>query len=113
MSIDIEQAKRESVRWYILLTLHAGAPDALPEELLLRTLDGADYPLTLRELRVQLDYLEDRRLVRVQGQGVNPWVAELTHHGTDIVEYAVECLPGIARPLADEEGADVRGAHRG
>jgi hypothetical protein len=26
------------------------------------------------------------------------WSAELTHHGVDIVEYTVDCFPGIARP---------------
>jgi len=27
-----------------------------------------------------------------------PWTAELTRHGVDVVEYTVECEPGIARP---------------
>ncbi len=50
------------------------------------------------ELRKELDYLEDRKLLEISNKSGAKWHAELTHYGVDIVEYAVEVLPGIARP---------------
>jgi hypothetical protein len=59
----------------------------------------AVYPdATALELRRELDYLHDRRLVQVTKEPGGRWYAELTRYGVDVAEYTVDCAPGIARP---------------
>ncbi|MFC3716818.1 hypothetical protein ACFONC_11715 [Luteimonas soli] len=97
--IDLEKAQREKTRWRILKVLDAGRPAPVAEDLILQVLQDTALPITLAALRRELDYLEDRKLVILHGRRTSPvWSAELTHYGVDIVEYTVECFPGIARP---------------
>ncbi len=96
--LDLHKATVESVRWYILRALDAGRPMPVNEDILLRTLDGADFPITIHELRRELDYLGLRKLVEMKGKDDDFWEASLTQLGIDVVEYTIECKPGIARP---------------
>ncbi len=96
--IDFEKAQREEARWRILRGLDAGRPRPVSETILFRLLQDIQLPLTPQHLRRELDYLEDRGLVRLLGQNTPTWSAELTRHGVDVVEYTIECDPGIARP---------------
>lgn len=96
--VDMEKAQREEARWRIMRALDAGRPRPVPETILLRVLQDIELPITAHQLRRELDYLEDRKLVAVKGRDCPVWTAELTHYGVDIVEYTVECFPGIARP---------------
>ncbi|HSX60253.1 MAG TPA: hypothetical protein VLF18_08650 [Tahibacter sp.] len=98
MSTELERLHREAMRWRVLKILDAGRPDALSETIVLGALSGAKFQVTLFALRRELDYLEDRKLVQITGRGGSEWFAELTHYGVDLVEYAIECYPGIARP---------------
>lgn len=101
MAIDdlLKKAETETVRWYILQTLNAGRPLPVAESLIAATLNGADLYVTEGEIRRELDYLEGRRMVEVtKEQGGAIWVAHLTSLGVDVVEYTVDCRPGIARP---------------
>ncbi len=61
-------------------------------------LSGVPLPVTQHELRRELDYLEERGLVKLRNQNTGVWFGELTRDGIDVVEYTVECDPGIARP---------------
>lgn len=98
MTIDIERGKREQMRWLILLTLNAARPLGAPEGLILTCITDQDMQVTTLELRRELDYLEDRGLIELD-RGQRPaWTAQLTRTGVDVVEYTVECEPGIARP---------------
>ncbi len=57
------------------------------------------YPQTTAlELRQQLDYLADRKMVDLNKAPHGLWFADLTSLGVDIAEYTVECRAGIARP---------------
>ena len=57
------------------------------------------YPdATALELRQQLDYLKDRRLVELVKQPSGMWFADLNRLGVDIAEYTIDCEAGIARP---------------
>ncbi|EFG6587636.1 hypothetical protein BMN62_003805 [Escherichia coli] len=57
------------------------------------------YPDTTQlELRRELDYLADRKMVELEKRPSGDWFADLSRLGVDIVEYTVECGPGIARP---------------
>jgi hypothetical protein len=50
------------------------------------------------ELRRELDYLSDRKLVELRKEPTGRWFADLTRYGVDICEYNIDCEPGIARP---------------
>jgi hypothetical protein len=95
---DIEKKRIEVLRWRILQTLNVGRPYMVSEDLLMSTVCGDDMPVSPQGLRRELDYLEDRKLVKLTGRDTACWSAELTHYGVDVVEYTIECLPGIVRP---------------
>lgn len=96
--MDLEKNRREVLRWRILQTLDVGRPYPVSEDIMLSTVVGDDMPLTPRELRRELDYLEDRKLVVITGKDTPSWSTELTRYGVDLVEYTIDCDPGIARP---------------
>lgn len=98
MQVDLARSRRESLRWLILLTLNNARPIGAYEGPILAVAQS-EYPdATPLELRRELDYLADRRLVLVKKQPDGRWFADLTRHGTDVAEYTVDCDPGIARP---------------
>lgn len=95
---DAAKIRRESMRWYLLLALYNGSPEAICEELLLQTMAGIWPDVTAIEVRRELDYLEARRLVALRKEASGRWWGDLTRYGVDIAEYTVDCDPGIARP---------------
>ena len=99
-----EKARREGMRWHLVNTLHKARPYTTSEVFLLDVMRGIYPDATAIELRQQLDYLADRRLVELNKQPSGMWFADLTSLGVDIAEYTVECYPGIARPEKYWEG---------
>ncbi|WP_137971880.1 hypothetical protein [Pseudomonas sp. F(2018)] len=97
--IDAAKIRRESMRWYILLTLNNARPVDPHEALVLSTIQGIYTDATQHEVRRELDYLADRSLVTLKKEPSGVWVCGLTHYGVDIAEYTIECNPGIARPV--------------
>jgi hypothetical protein len=95
---SLEKAKRETVRWHILRVLDSGRPGAVSEMLITECLKAASLGVTMTELRRELDYLADRQLVTLHRDDTPVWSAKLTALGVNVVEYTVECKPGIARP---------------
>ena len=96
--IDHTRLRREAMRWLILLTLNNARPIGAFEGLSL-SVAQSEYPdATALELRREMDYLDDRKLVKLDKQPSGRWHAELTRHGVDVAEYTVVCEPGIARP---------------
>ncbi|AKH64899.1 MULTISPECIES: hypothetical protein [Photorhabdus] len=96
--IDVARVRRESLRWSLLVALNKTRPYTASETLLL-DISRAIYPdVTALELRKELDYLADRKLIDLNKQPSGSWFADLTRMGVDVVEYTVECAPGIARP---------------
>lgn len=98
MNIDPAKVRRESLRWYILLTLNTSRPVDPHEAVVLSTVQGIYPDATALELRRELDYLADRLLVTLVKSPSGPWVAGLTALGVDIAEYTVDCRAGISRP---------------
>lgn len=98
MNIDHAKARRETLRWYILLTLNTSRPVDPHEAVVLSTIQGIYPDATQLELRRELDYLKDRSLATLKKQPSGVWICGLTHYGVDIAEYTIECNPGIARP---------------
>lgn len=98
MNVDMVKVRRESIRWTILLTLNNGRPTYLYEEVVLAVVQAVYPDASALEVRREMDYLDDRKLVCVVKEPSGRWRAELTHYGVDVAEYTVDCLPGIARP---------------
>lgn len=96
--IDPSKARRESLRWFILLTLNTSRPVDPHETVVLSTIQGIYPDATPLELRKELDYLKDRSLVTLDKKPSGQWICGLTHYGVDIAEYTIDCFPGIARP---------------
>lgn len=97
-ALDPARARRESMRWALLLTLNNARPVGAHEALILSTIQSIYPDATQMEQRRELDYLKDRQLVTIKVEPSGPWYADLTRLGVDIVEYTVDCQPGIARP---------------
>jgi hypothetical protein len=97
--VDHEKIRRESLRWYLLLTLHNASPVGCYEEVLHQTLIAIYPDTTLVEIRKELTYLEHRVLVGIKREAAGRWYADLARYGTDLVEYTIDCEPGIARPV--------------
>ena len=96
--VDQSKVRRESMRWNILLTLNNARPIGAYEELVLSTIQAIYPDATALEVRRELDYLADRKLVDLNKTPSGAWFADLTRYGVDIAEYTCECYPGIARP---------------
>lgn len=96
--IDMERAQREEARWRILRALDAGRPTPVSETIIWRVLRDIKLSITAQGLRRELDYLRDRELITILNEDSPTWSADLTRYGVDVVEYTVDCDPGIARP---------------
>lgn len=98
MEIDHAKQRREQLRWLMLLALNYARPYGAQESVLQGTAQGVYPDATALEVRRELDYLEGRRLIKIEKSPSGPWRGELTRYGIDIAEYTIECEPGIARP---------------
>lgn len=98
MAVDPVKTRREFLRWVILLGLYNAMPVGAWEEVLLSIAQGVYPDATKHEVRVTLEYLSDRELLVLLKKPDGRWFADLTRHGTDVVEYTVDVEPGIARP---------------
>ena len=99
-----EKARREGMRWHLVNTLHKARPYTTSEVFLLDVMRGIYPDATALELRQQLDYLADRKMVELNKQPSGMWFPDLTSLGVDIAEYTVDCRAGIARPEKYWEG---------
>ncbi|MBL8471362.1 MAG: hypothetical protein JNM98_06140 [Rhodocyclaceae bacterium] len=90
--------ERYVIRWRLMrcLYLAGGLPTA--EGICARHLADMGYASDPHTVRRQLDYLERRSMVEIVDRAATHWLARLTRPGTDVVEYSVDCRPGIARP---------------
>lgn len=96
--IDHSRLRREALRWLILLTLNNARPIGAYEGLVL-SVAQSEYPdATALELRREMDYLNERELIKLDKQPSGKWHTNLTRHGVDVAEYTVVCEAGIARP---------------
>ena len=86
------------MRWNIINTLNKARPHTTSEVFLVDVMRGIYHQVTALELRQQLEYLSDRKLVALVKQPSGRWFADLTRLGVDIAEYTIDCQPGIARP---------------
>lgn len=98
MAMQMARIRREHLRWYLLVALNVSRPAGCGTVVLLSVMQ-ANYPdATEQEVRRELDYLHDRKLVEIDKKPDGRWHAELNRLGVDLVEYTIDCEPGIARP---------------
>jgi hypothetical protein len=90
--------RREFMRWIILRTLDLYRPSNGVFRTIVQVVQGEFPDATDMEVHRHLDYLEERELVAVSKDPLGQVRVELKRYGIDIVEYTVECDPGIARP---------------
>lgn len=97
---ELENSRLEDVRWRLLMILNVvpGRPRA--ESTLAFDLIAANLSLTDTELRAELTYLEDCKLVKFESDQLDRRQYTITAAGRDVVEYRVESPPGIRRPPA-------------
>lgn len=94
------KARSETIRWLLLLTLNIARP-AEAHAGMLRSVVAAVYSdITDLQIRRELEYLEFRELITTRTDPMGQVRAKLTREGVDVVEYTVDCEPGIARPPA-------------
>jgi hypothetical protein len=96
--IDHDKVRREAIRWLILLTLNNARPLGFYEGPVLSVVQSEYGDATPLEVRREMDYLEERELVKLRKEPSGRWHAELTREGVDVAEYTVDCEPGIGRP---------------
>lgn len=94
----IAKVRREQIRWFLLVSANVSRPSGMYTEALLPIIQSTYPDSTHQEVKRELDYLEERELVKVKRDSMERWFVELTRHGVDIVEYTVDVEPGIARP---------------
>jgi len=100
MTPDVEKARRENLRWIILLALNSAQPVGTSEAVVLSAIQPMLPDITPLEVRRNLGYLEERNLITITGRNTQPhWFCKLDRFGIDIVEYTVPCDAGIARPV--------------
>lgn len=92
------RARREFMRWVLLMTANIGRPAHTHLRTLLQVVQG-EYPdATEIEVRRELDYLESRELLKIFTDALGFVSVDLTRHGIDVAEYTTLVEPGIARP---------------
>ncbi len=97
--LDMQKLRRDFMRWMLLLTLNnARASGGASETLLLQVVQSEYANATALELRSELDYLEERGLIKIERHPDGRWYADIGRYGIDVVEYTVDVEPGIARP---------------
>lgn len=97
--IDQAKIRREAIRWFLLVAANTARPVGIYTEAMLPVVQSVYVDATEHELRRELDYLEERELVKIKKDPTDRWFVELTRVGIDVAEYTVECDPGIARPI--------------
>ena len=95
---NYEKIRRESIRWQILLTLNNARPIGCYDKLVLSVIQAEYSDATTHEIRKELAYLAERQLLKIRREPDGLWHVELIRYGVDIVEYTIDCEPGIARP---------------
>ena len=96
--IDIAKIRRDDIRWHLLQAINLSRPVGIYTEPLLVIVRSVYPDATHQEVRLNLDYLEEREMVRITKDAMDRWMVDLTRTGIDFVEYTIDAQPGVARP---------------
>ena len=100
LQLMVARARREQIRWFLLLTMNLARPTDATLSMLLGVVRGTYPDATELEVRRELDYLVGRELASIRVDPLEQVRAKLERYGIDVVEYTVDCDPGMARPKA-------------
>ena len=92
------KTRREDLRWHLLSAVNLSRPVGIYTEPLLAIVRAVYPDATHQEVRVNLDYLEEREMVRISKDPLDRWMVDLTRTGIDFVEYNIDAQPGVSRP---------------
>jgi len=95
---QIEQAKREELRWLILQTLYMAQEIGASEIIVKNAVEAVILDVTTLDVRRAFDYLSERKLISMIRKEGPVWSAKINRYGIDVVEYTLPCEPGIKRP---------------
>ena len=98
MNIDAAKIRRESLRWYLVLAAYNVRPNEITEDVIQQTMRAIIHDVSPLEVRKELDYLEDRAMVKLRKEPSGRWWVDITRCGVDLAEYNIDCQPGIGRP---------------
>lgn len=88
----------ESGRWLMIVAIGEAGYVGATEEMILQAI-VEHWPETTSEwIRNQLNYLEDKGLVKIEKHEVKQWRVVLAHYGHDVRDYVVPVPLGIRRP---------------
>ena len=96
--IDMAKTRREDMRWHLLSAVDLSRPVGIYTEPLFAIVRAVYPDATHQEVRLNLDYLEAREMVRISKDPVDRWMVDLTRTGIDFVEYNIDAQPGVSRP---------------
>lgn len=96
--LSVAAARRRQMRWFLLVAINVSRPVAPSTGSLVPIIQFTYPDATHAEIRKELDYLEARMLVTISRDPLDQWYVDLTREGIDMVEYTIDCEPGIARP---------------
>ena len=92
------QIELESVRWLILQAVKLGGHVGATDEMILPAVRSSWIGVSMDQIRNEIEYLEQRKLVTTERPPIRPWRVRLTRHGHDLVDYVSDVAPGIDRP---------------
>ena len=98
MDKTMQTARRELLRWRILGAVYQDRLHPMGDELIVNTMRSR-LVATIGEVRGELTYLEQRKLIKVVSKQSDHWAVALTWTGIDLIEYTIPVEPGIARPI--------------
>jgi len=98
-SVQMAQVRRGAMRWHLLAAINLSRPQGMYTTGLLPIIQAVYPDATELEIRRELDYLEERELVKISKDPLDRWMVELARFGIDVAEYTVACEPGISRPM--------------
>ena len=97
--VHIATARRGAMRWHLIAAINLSRPQGMYTTGLLPIIQSVYPDATEHEIRRELDYLQERELVKIHKDPLDRWMVELARFGIDVAEYTVPCEPGISRPV--------------
>jgi hypothetical protein len=100
--MQIEQSRREMLRWQVLHILNYCRDSKTSERQLLLVIGDEIPDCSHHELRQELSYLQSKDLIEIEQRvtaGGKVWQAQIDAAGVDFVEYNSPDVVGIARPV--------------
>lgn len=101
----LDAAKTRHLRWSILVVVERCRPEPVPASLIGAVLNEQALSTAARDLHRDLDYLRLHGLILLEERPTGVIVATMTAAGVNVVEYTIDCPPGIGRPKRHDRDA--------